>query len=129
MNLKFLILVPLWAFLLLGLYGGFEVSWQTFNDISPCPAIGGVRVCYVIFALYAVMIAAQFLKGRVQSLLFYSAWAVVFGVALLASVLEVSNGSTCPKSSSGFALCYASLIYSGLIGVLFWFRNRLVSLR
>ena len=111
-------------FLLLGLLGAIDVSWETYTEVSPCPAIGGVRVCYLILTCYSLMIISQFLPTRGGRIIFYSAWAIVFGFALLATVLEMNNGSTCPKSSSGFAMCYLSLIYSTAIGVLFWVKNK-----
>ena len=87
--------------------------------------MGGVRVCYVVLICYLLMLIAQLMRGMsMQSVVFYSAWAVVFGFALLGSVLEFGNGTTCPKSSSGFAMCYASLMLSGSIGLLYWFLRR-----
>ena len=107
--------------MLLGLYGAISISWLTITEESPCPSVMGIPVCYVILMCY-VLIALALLNrdSTVQSILFYGPWAVVFVVALLATVFELSNGSTCPKSSGGFPMCYASLIYSALIGALYW---------
>ena len=125
MNKRLLILSSLWVLLLMGLYGGITVSWATFTEVAPCPEVKGVHVCYVILACYALMMLAQVIRSStLQNIIFYSSWAVVFGVALFASILEAGNGHTCPKSSSGFALCYFSLLLSGLIGLLFWLSNK-----
>lgn len=128
MSIRLVISICLWALLLMGLYGGLSVSWDTFTEVAPCPEVKGVHVCYVILACYGLMMLAQVIKAStLQNIIFYSSWAVVFGVALFASVLEMGNGQTCPKSSSGFAMCYASLLLSGLIGLLFWLSKRLTS--
>ena len=105
----------------MGLYGAISISWQTITQTAPCPQVSGIYVCYVILICYSLMVLAQLMsRSTLQNVIFYSAWAIVFGVALFASVLELGNGQTCPKSSSGFAMCYASLLLSGFIGLLFW---------
>ena len=125
MTLRILANVLLWGLFLIGLFGAVSVSWQTFTQVSLCPAVEGARVCYVVLICYLLMLIAQLMRGMsMQSVVFYSAWAVVFGFALLGSVLEFGNGTTCPKSSSGFAMCYASLMLSGSIGLLYWFLRR-----
>ena len=111
----------------MGLYGAISVSWKTITQTAPCPQVMGVYVCYVILICYSLMVLAQLMrKSLLQTIIFYSAWAIVFGVALFASILEFGNGQTCPKSSSGFAMCYASLLLSGSIGLLFWYSKRRV---
>lgn len=111
----------LWGLLLIGLYGAFSVSWQTFTQTSPCPAVAGIRICYVVLTCYLLMALAQLIPvSKMQSILFYSGWIIVFGLALLGSALEVGNGNTCPKSSAGFPMCYASLTISAFIGLSFW---------
>lgn len=114
----------LWGLLLIGLYGAISVSWQTFSQISPCPAVAGIRICYVVLTCYLLMALAQFIPvSKMQSILFYNAWAIVFGLALFGTVLEIGNGNTCPKSSTGFPMCYASLMISTLIGLSFWYKR------
>ena len=121
MKQRLVVPILLWGLLLMGLYGGISVSWDTFTEAAPCPEVAGFHVCYVILACYGLMILAQVIRtSTLQNIIFYSAWAVVFGVALFASILEISNGHTCPKSSGGLVMCYVSLLLSGLIGLLFW---------
>ena len=112
----------------MGLYGAISVSWKTITQTAPCPQVMGVYVCYVILICYSLMVLAQLMRqSLLQNVIFYGAWAVVFGVALFASILEFGNGQTCPKSSTGFAMCYASLLLSGSIGLLFWYSKRQAS--
>jgi len=119
----------MWVFLLFGLYGAISVSWQTITNTAPCPNVVSVPVCYVILTAYLVMAVAVLIRSlpHFQSIAFYSAWTLVFGVALLASILEASNGDTCPKSDGGFPMCYASLFISGMTALLFWYSNRQTS--
>ncbi len=117
--------MALWGLLLIGLYGGVSVSYDTFTNKSLCPSVAGVFVCYVVLASYIAMFVAQLIKrGMQRNIIFYIGWAIVFGVALLGTVLELGNGNTCPKSTDGLAMCYVSLAISATIGILFFMLNR-----
>ena len=111
--------VLLWGLLALGLYGALKVSYSTWTNDSPCPSVAGVYICYVVLTGYLMMVVTQFLTSF-KVLIFYMGWIIVFGIALLGTTLEISQGNTCPQSSSGLPLCYVSLLFSAVIGVLFW---------
>ena len=119
----YLIKILLWGLLGLGLYGALNVSYTTLTGGTPCPSISGVYICYVVLAGYLMMIIAQLLKPYKRTV-FYLGWFIVFGIALLGTILEVSQGNTCPVSSSGLPLCYVSLLFSSVIGFLFWVSSR-----
>jgi hypothetical protein len=111
--------ILLWGFLALGLYGALNVSYSTMTGESPCPSVAGVYICYVVLTGYLLMVVAQFLTPY-KALVFYLGWIIVFAIALLGTVFEISQGNVCPQSSSGLPLCYVSLLASAIIGILFW---------
>ena len=111
--------ILLWGLLALGLYGALNISYSTMTGESPCPSVVGVYICYVVLTGYLLMVVAQFLKPY-KALIFYLGWIIVFVIALLGTVFEISQGNVCPQSSSGLPLCYVSLLASAIIGILFW---------
>ena len=124
--MQYLIKLLLWGLLALGLYGALKVSYTTLTGGTSCPSISGVYICYVVLAGYLMMVIAQLLKPYKKSV-FYIGWCIVFGIALLGTVLEVSQGNTCPQNSSGLPLCYVSLLFSSIIGLLFWISTKRTS--
>ena len=100
----------LWLLLLVGLYGALSVSYTTLSGGTPCPELSGIRVCYLVTLAYSMMIASMLVRHPVGSLgLFVAGWLIAFGFAALGSFFQVTRGDTCPVSSSGLPLCYASL--------------------
>ena len=110
----------LWALSGLGLLGAARLSLATYAQLSPCPKVAGIYVCYAVLVSYATMLTALVLKGKVDKLWFYTAWGVVFSIALFATVLELLFRGTCPAGVYGLPACYASLLISGLVGWLYW---------
>lgn len=111
--------VILWGLLALGLYGAINVSYSTVTGESPCPSVGGVYICYIVLTGYIMMVAALFITTY-KTAIFYIGWFIVFAIALLGTFLEITQGNACPRSSSGLPLCYVSLVFSAVIGALFW---------
>ena len=100
-----------------GLYGAFNVSYDTLTGVAPCPSVVGIPACFVVFIGYSLMLIAVVLQPAVKfKLLFLAGWLPVFLLAITGSVFELMNGNTCPKSESDIALCYLSLMFS--IGVI-----------
>jgi len=66
------------------------------------------------------MIIGQFVTGQTKNYWFYIGWFAVFAFALSGTILELINGQTCPKSSSGMPMCYVSLLLAITIAVLFF---------
>jgi hypothetical protein len=124
MKFTFVETITLWSLLSLGLYGAFNISYLTFTQQAVCPEVAGVHICYVVLIGYLIIGIAQLFIGKWQVILFYSGWIVVFTLAMIGTLLEIGNGSTCPKSSSGLPMCYLSLIISTSIGLLFWHLNQ-----
>lgn len=116
-SLKFV----LWGLIAIGLYGALSVSYATITGTSPCPSVAGIPACFVVLAGYSLMfIATLKSKGKKIQLLFLAGWTPVFLLAFVGTLFEISNGSTCPKSSSGLALCYVSLAFSITVASLYF---------
>ena len=108
----------------LGLYGAVKVSYTTFSGGKPCPSIAGFYICYLVLFGYCLMVIGHFLRPCKKTV-FYIGWFIVFLIALLGTTFEITQGNTCPQSSSGWPLCYVSLLISMMIGLLFWFSMRI----
>jgi len=115
--------VLLWGLLALGLYGALKVSYLTWRGDSPCPSVVGIYICYVVLTGYLMMVVTQFLTSF-KAVVFYLGWIIVFGIALLGTTLELMQGNICPQNSSGLPLCYVSLFFIVVIGLLFWIQRK-----
>ncbi len=117
----------LFALLATGLYGAASVSYTTITGVAPCPTVGFIPACFVVFIGYLFMLIATILmiSRRPLNKLFLIGWVPVFLLAFIGSIFEISNGSTCPKSSSGLALCYVSLIFTIIIAMSYLFLAKL----
>ena len=124
-----LVKVILCSFITLGLYGAASVSYTTITGTAPCPSVGFVPACFVVFIGYLLMLIASIaiLQQRQLNRLFFIGWTPVFLLAFIGSLFELSNGATCPKSNSGLPLCYVSLSFAlvviGLYTLLIKMRN------
>ena len=116
------------ALLSIGLYGALSVSYLTIMDIAPCPSILNIPACYVVTAGYFLMLTATFLyQKNIAKTLFIIGWLPVLLLALVGSLLELSYGEICPKSSIGVPLCYVSLSFAMLVALLYWGLNKISS--
>ena len=116
--------VILFGLIALGLYGAASVSYSTITGTAPCPTVGFIPACYIVFIGYLLMLIASaatlFIKRQRYSI-FFCGWTPVFLLAFFGSIFEVINGNTCPKSGSGLALCYVSLSFALVIAGLYIF--------
>ncbi len=111
-----------------GLYGAFNVSYDTLTGTAPCPSVVGIPACFAVLIGYSLMLISVVLQPSVKfKFLFLAGWLPVFLLAITGSVLELMNGNTCPKSESGIALCYLSLMFSFGVIVLYAFYLKLPS--
>ncbi len=103
-----------------GLYGAVKVSYNTITGAAPCPDLFGIPACYMVTVGYLGMLSGLlFSQVSASGKLFLSGWAVVFGFAALGTFLEVTVGNVCPRTGSGFPLCYLSLGLSIVLFILF----------
>ena len=113
--------IVLWGLLGTGFYGALSVSYTTITGTSPCPNIGGVPACFIVLLGYTVMLVASLLpKCSKAHWLFLLAWTPVFLLAFFGTIFEIGDGNTCPKTTSGLALCYVSLAFAIIVALLYF---------
>ena len=130
LNVQRVIKVILLALLSIGLYGALSVSYLTVTDIAPCPTVVSIPACYVVTIGYFLMLLATLFNNKVTAKwLFIVGWTPVVLLALVGSMLELSQGDICPKSSIGIPLCYVSLSFATLVAVLYWLLHKMKGLK
>ena len=113
------------AMVLFGLWGAGRLSYEQYQSGEACPVLGDtVPACYIAFGGYVLIglgVAAYFLMGgALGSYLFWGGIVIAGGLAALASVLELVKGDVCPVAFGSVPMCYISLAFTALIGVLYW---------
>ncbi len=118
---------------LLGVYGAFAVSASNFSQVSVCPHILFVPVCYLVLLCY-VLIAAAWVHmwgaktsklANVWQYLFASSSLIVLVLAALGSTGELLGITQCPVTDSGVAKCFFSLSIITSILVLWWVSRKM----
>jgi hypothetical protein len=126
-----MIRLTLIGLVVLGLWSGGRLSYSQYQSGEACPILGVVPACYIAFAGYLVMasaLAVTIAKPEVNlSWMFWSGLLAAGGLALLGSGLELAKGNICPKAFGWLPMCYVSLAYSVLIGILYAVMNRNVT--
>jgi len=118
--------VILLVLLSIGLYGALSVSYLTVTGIAPCPSVAKLPACFIVTIGYFLMLVATFFSNKLNAKwLFIIGWSPVVLLALVGSLLELSQGDICPKSSMGIALCYVSLSFAIMVAALFWLLNKM----
>jgi hypothetical protein len=99
------------AVCLLVLGGIVPISIEHFQTGNACPNLGPVPACYVVSVSYVAMAIAVSIGWRALKWLFFVGAAPVIVLALTGTSLELLGRPTCPRSESGWPLCYTSLIF------------------
>ena len=113
---------------LFGLWGAGRLSYEQHQTGEACPVLGDtVPACYIAFGGYILIglgVAAYLIMGgAIGSYLFWGGIVIAGGLAALASVLELVKGDVCPVAFGSVPMCYISLGFTALIGVLFWLQT------
>ena len=126
-----MIRLALIALVALGLWSGGRLSYSQYQSGEACPILGIVPACYVAFTGYLMMAAALAVTTAKPELnfswMFWSGLLAAGGLALLGSGLELAKGDVCPKAFGWLPMCYVSLAFSILIGILYSVTNRNVT--
>jgi len=92
----------------LGIVGAGELVWKEITIHNVCPKIIGIPTCYIVLLLFIIPFTSHVLK--MGNRLFFILIGIGFIIALSASIMQFNEVLDCPKSFSGIALCYFSLI-------------------
>ena len=92
------------------LSGIVPISLAHFQTGDACPSIGPIPACYVVSLAYLAMAIAASIGFRNLKWLFFLGATPVILLAVAGTSLELLGRPTCPRSESGWPLCYTSLI-------------------
>lgn len=107
----------------LGLWSSARLAFSHYQSGEACPILGVVPACYIALAGYLMMsfgLAATIAKPDLNlTWMFWLGLLAAGGLALLGSGMELAKGDVCPKAYGWLPMCYVSLAFSVLIGILF----------
>ena len=113
----------LYGLVAFGVWSGGRLSYLHFLSGEACPILKVVPACYIAFAGYVAMAVALVIPSvsgaQAPSWLFWVGLAVAGGLALMGSAFELIQGDVCPKGFGWLPMCYVSLAFSVIIGVLY----------
>ena len=126
--MSIIIRVLLIAMVLFGLWGAGKLSWAQHQSGEACPVLGDlVPACYIAFGGYILIglgvAAGLLMAGSLGRYLFWIGIVIAGGLAALASILEFIKGDVCPVAFGSVPMCYISLAFTAVIGVLFWLQS------
>lgn len=100
------------------LSGIVPISLAQLRTGHACPLLGPIPACHVVTLSYAAMAAGVSVLWSKARWLFFAGAAPVILLALTGTTLELTRQPTCPRSDSGWPLCYTSLfVGSGLLAI------------
>lgn len=103
------------AIALVGVIGVFPIVQKQLLGTAPCPALGPIPACYLVFLGYALIVVSAFAGSRYRFQTFAAGWIPLFVLALTGSGSEFFGQEACPRSSGGTPTCFLSL---GLLSVI-----------
>ena len=118
--------VILYGLVAFGVWSGGRLSYLHFLSGEACPILKVVPACYIAFAGYVAMAVALVIPmvsgGQAPtwlSGLFWLGLGIAGGLALMGSAFELIQGDVCPKGFGWLPMCYVSLAFSVIIGILY----------
>ncbi|MEP3347972.1 MAG: hypothetical protein ABJN34_03085 [Litoreibacter sp.] len=107
------------------LTGIVPISVAQFRTGDACPSIGFIPACYLVTICYAAIGVAAAMWRKPNDWLFFAGAAPVIGLALAGTTAEIVGLPTCPRSATGWPLCYTSLMVGTGIAVTYMVIRRL----
>ena len=105
---------------MIGLLGVAPIAYRHAMGVETCPMLGPVPACYIVLLGYALAGASVFAEVRFRTTVFVTGWSPVFGLALMASGLEVLGNEVCPRGAFNIPTCFYSLaLTTSLISAFF----------
>ena len=106
-----------WVIILLLIIGIFGAGGLVLAEIKTgdgCPKFGVVPACLIILICFIVPLIVHLLN-KFDSLYFIFTGIAAL-IALIASIMQLTDNAECPKTDGGIPMCYLSLlIFSTLI--------------
>lgn len=100
--------------LIIGLLGAGELVLEEFKTGEGCPKIIGIPMCLVILVCFVVPLIAHLIKK--WNILYFLFTGIAGSIALVASIMQFTGNTECPKTDLGTPMCYYSLLlFSSLI--------------
>ncbi len=105
---------------MIGLLGVAPIAYRNAMGVETCPMLGPVPACYVVLLGYVLTGTSVFVGVRFRTTVFVVGWISVFGLALMASGLEVLGNEVCPRGAFNIPTCFYSLaLTTSLISAFF----------
>jgi hypothetical protein len=92
------------------LSGIIPISLAHLKTGNACPTLGPIPACHVVSFAYLAMALAASIGWRKYKWLFSLGVTPVILLAVAGTSLELVGRPTCPRSESGWPLCYSSLV-------------------
>ena len=107
----------------MGLLGVAPIAYQHAMGIETCPMLGPVPACYVVLLGYLLAAVSVFLRIGLRTPLFIAGWIPVFGLAVMASGLELLGNDVCPRGAYNIPTCFYSLALTTSLIAAFFFER------
>ena len=120
-----IIRLGLLAFSVMVLSGIIPISLTHIHSGNACPKFGPIPVCYVVTMGYGAMGVAAALWNWPLNWLFIAGAIPVVLLALSGTLLELAGNPVCPRSDTGWPLCYTSLLAGLSMALAFFFALRI----
>lgn len=97
------------------LMGAGALALGELRNPATCPDLLGIPACYLVFGCATLTMGSRLLRNPVRIVVFLLGAGPAFGLALVASALQLMGGVQCPKGPGGVPLCYLSLALFGTL--------------
>lgn len=98
----------------IGIGGAGMLVYQEFTTHNACPKILHVPVCYVVLFSFVIPFLVHVFKKK--PFIYFAFASIGFGIAAVASTMQLFSFGNCPQTDSGIPMCYLSLaLFSSLI--------------
>ena len=97
-----------------GIFGSGSLVIEEIQTGNGCPKIIGIPACLIILICFVVPLILHLIKKYNSLYFFFTVFAA--NIALIASILELTEVNECPKTAQGTPMCfYSLLLFTGLI--------------
>ncbi len=97
------------------LLGAGALALGELRNPATCPDLLGVPVCFLVLGCAVLALVSRLLPDPARFVALILGAGPAFGLALVASALQLMGGVQCPKGPGGVPLCYLSLALFGTL--------------